>query len=148
MTSTRKMIVALPLVALMLAASMAVANHHAEKKAAESPKVIAVKFHADWCGSCKKIGPIVHDLSNKMDTAPVLFVTLDMTTQSSRRQAEFMASALGIGDLWAQYGGKTGMVLLFDAESRQIVGKFDKTMDIYKMGAELKNAIASASEDS
>ena len=44
-----------------------------ETKAPASPKIIALKFHADWCGFCKAMGPIFTDLQNKSDGKPVLF---------------------------------------------------------------------------
>ncbi len=113
---------------------------------AEAPKVIALKLHADWCGSCKAMGPVFTDLANKFDTEPVLFVTLDMTTQSQRKQAEYHAAALGIGDLWPTYGKKTGLILLIDAQSRKVVGTLNKTHDIKQMGSALKRAIADASD--
>lgn len=113
--------------------------------AADSPKVIAIKLHADWCGSCKAMGPVFTDLANKFDTAPALFVTFDMTTQSQRKQAEYHAAALGVGDLWPAYGKKTGLILLIDTQDRKVVGTLNKTHDIKQMGAALKQAIENAS---
>jgi len=38
-------------------------------------------FHADWCGFCKAMGPLLKDFQNKYDGTSVLFVTLDRTNR-------------------------------------------------------------------
>ncbi len=38
----------------------------------EGPKIIAIKFHADWCGYCKAMGPVFEELQAKYDRLPVL----------------------------------------------------------------------------
>ncbi len=144
MTTRKFALAALPVLAIALIATFSIAQSETKPKPADTPTIIAIKFHADWCGSCKTVSPIVNDLTNKLDTKPVLFVTLDMTTQSTRKQAEYLAASLGIGNIWPQYGKTTGKVLLFDAKTRQIVGKLDKTMDIKQMGAAINDAIAAA----
>jgi len=100
------------------------------------PDVVAVKFHADWCGSCKKMGPVFEDLGNKYDGRSVLFVTLDLTNTTTRTQAEYMAAALGFGDVYAENAG-TGFILLLDGDSRKQVAKLTADQDIKVMGAEL-----------
>jgi thiol-disulfide isomerase/thioredoxin len=42
-----------------------------------------MKFYADWCGSCKAMGPLLEDLQNKYDGKSVLFVSLDRTNRST-----------------------------------------------------------------
>ncbi|MEM7479840.1 MAG: thioredoxin family protein [Acidobacteriota bacterium] len=100
------------------------------------PKLVAVKFHADWCGSCKKMGPLFEDLSNKYDGKSVLFVTLDLTNGTTRAQAEFLAAALGFGDAYAAHPG-TGFVLLLDGATRKPLVKLTADQSIKEMGAEL-----------
>ena len=100
------------------------------------PDLLAVKFHADWCGSCKKMGSVFEDLRNKYDGRSVLFVTLDMTNGTTRSQAEYMAAALGFGDVFAQNAG-TGFILLLDGESRKQVAKLTADQDIKMMGKQL-----------
>ena len=138
--------VALPLLAVLLAAlavaAPAVAAPAVADKVPPSPKLLAVKFHADWCGSCKKMGPIFEDLRNKHDGTPVLFVTLDLTNGTTRAQAEMMASALGFGDVYAQ-NQKTGFILLLDGESRQQVARLTADQNIKAMGSELVRQLAS-----
>jgi len=102
-----------------------------------TPAVIAVKFHADWCGSCKAMGGVFEELQAKFDTKPVLYVTLDHTRDFNRQQSKFMAQSLGLDNVWAKYGGKTGFILLIDGKTREVLGTFKSTQTLKEMGAEL-----------
>lgn len=104
--------------------------------APSAPDIVAVKFHADWCGSCKRMGTVFEDLRNKYDGKPVLFVELDLTNGTTRTQAEFLAAALGFGDVYAQNQG-TGFILLLDGKSRQQLAKLTADQNIKAMGAEI-----------
>ncbi|MEM7583157.1 MAG: thioredoxin domain-containing protein [Acidobacteriota bacterium] len=111
-------------------------------EAPAKPDLLAVKFHADWCGSCKKMGTVFEDLRNKYDGKSVLFVTLDRTNTTTRSQAELMAAALGFGDVYAQNSG-TGFILLLDGKSQQQVAKLTADQNIKVMGAELVKQLES-----
>ena len=113
---------------------------------AETPAVIAVKFHADWCGSCKAMGPVFEELQAKYDTQPVLFVTLDHTREFNRRQSQYLAKSLGLHKIWAANGGKTGFILLIDGQSGEVVRKLTREHDIKKMGAALLESVQSAAK--
>ena len=63
-------------------------------EAGSQPKPIAVKFHADWCGACKAMGPVFTDLGNKLDGRLVLFVELDFTNATTRQSLKEMAAAI------------------------------------------------------
>ncbi|MEM6454711.1 MAG: thioredoxin domain-containing protein [Acidobacteriota bacterium] len=129
----------LPLLLLLLIAPVAlIADNHTP----DAPQVIAVKFHADWCGSCKKMGPVFEDLTNKYDGKPILFVELDLTNSTTRAQAELLASALGFGDVYAANQG-TGFILLLDGKSRQKLAKLTADQNIKAMGAELVKQLES-----
>ncbi|MEM9557824.1 MAG: thioredoxin domain-containing protein [Acidobacteriota bacterium] len=106
------------------------------------PEIMAVKFHADWCGSCKRMGPVFEDLRNKYDGKPVLFVELDLTNGTTRTQAEFLASALGFGDVYAQNQG-TGFILLLDGDSRKQLAKLTSDQDIKAMGKQIVEQLES-----
>lgn len=112
---------------------------------ATRPAIIAVKFHADWCGYCKAMGPVFEELQAKFDQEPVLFVQFDQTREFGRRQAAYMATALGLDSVWAEDGGKTGFVLLIDAESKQVIERLTHEQSLKQMGAALQNAVRSAS---
>lgn len=130
---------------IVVAAAALVSTSAAEPKkseeAAERAALIAVKFHADWCGSCKAMGSRFEDLRNKLDTEAVLFVTLDLTTQSSRKQAEYMTAALGLGGHWPTYGGKTGFILLIDPATNEVVEVLTKRHDLKQMVSAIDRAI-------
>ena len=110
------------------------------------PAIIAVKLHADWCGSCQKMGPAMTHLANKLDTQPILFVTLDRTTRSSRQQSDFMAVALGIDRALDQFEGKTGAIVVLDARTKRVVETLGAGQCVKQMGKRLKRAVGQVGE--
>jgi len=133
------------LIVSLVAATALALGAPQERPDVQRPAVIAIKFHADWCGSCKAMGSVFTDLADKYDTQPVLFVTLDQTTDSDRRQSEYLASALACEDIWREHGGKTGFVLLVDAANRQVLSTLTKDDDIKAMGSALVEAVQQVS---
>jgi len=108
-------------------------------------KVIAAKFHADWCGFCKQMGPVFEELQAKYDQQPVLFVELDQTRQFDRRQSAYLAREMGLEGVWERNGGKTGFVLLIDPASGQVVRRLTHDQGLKQMGAALQDAVSNAS---
>jgi len=112
---------------------------------ADAPKIIAVKFHADWCGYCKAMGPVFEELQAKFDREPVLYVTLDQTRDFNRKQSGYLAHAMGLDRVWNDNGGKTGFVLLIDPSTHQVVQKLTHEQNIKQMGAAIQEAVKAAS---
>ncbi len=110
----------------------------------EAPKVIAVKFHADWCGFCKTMGPAFEELQAKFDQEPVLYVEFDQTREFNRRQSAYLANTLGLQDAWKEDGGKTGFVLLIDANTKKVVQRLTHEQNLKQMGAALQDAVGKA----
>ncbi|MEM7249363.1 MAG: thioredoxin family protein [Acidobacteriota bacterium] len=110
-----------------------------------SPELLAVKFHADWCGSCKRMGTLFTDLENKHDGKPVLFVELDLTNQTTRHRARYLAGALGLDRAWREHGSKSGFVLLVDGKTRQPLRKLTSDQSVKQMSAAISEALASRS---
>lgn len=106
----------------------------------DGPEIIAVKFHADWCGYCKAMGPVFEELQAKYDQQPVLFVVFDQTREFNRRQSRYLADAMGLEDVWNEHGGKTGFVLLIDAETNKVIKRLGYERSLKEMGASLLDA--------
>lgn len=125
------------LTAALVLSLVAFPGYLAAEAAPAAPKIVAVKFHGDWCGSCRKMGSVFEDLRNKLDGSPVLFVELDLTNNTTRHQAELMAAALGVGKVYAANPG-TGFILLIDAKTKQVAKKLTADMTFKEMSAEIK----------
>ena len=106
----------------------------------EGPGLIAVKVHADWCGSCKQMGTAFEDLRNKFDGKPVLFVVLDRTNVTTTHQSALLASALSIGSVYEANPG-TGLILLLDGKTREVTEKLGSTLTFKQMSASLEQAL-------
>lgn len=87
---------------------------------ARAPKVIALNFYADWCPGCQSLKPKLEEVVRATADQSVLFVTLNQTNKDSH-QAEYMVASLGFGDMWKEHGGKTGYVLLINADTNKVV---------------------------
>jgi len=109
------------------------------------PQIIAVKFHADWCGYCKQMGSVFEEMQAKYDQQPVLYVTFDHTREFNRTQSRYMAHALDLDRIWKEHGGKTGFILLIDAETHEVVEKLTHDEGLKRMGAALQDAVQSVS---
>ncbi len=83
-------------------------------------QLVAVRLHADWCNRCPQIVPIFERVHREYGMKPVLLVTLDLTDDVHRRQAEQLADAIGI--MWVlDQGLKTGTIALVDREAKEIL---------------------------
>jgi thioredoxin 1 len=62
------------------------ANFEAEVLKSEGP--VLVDFSATWCGPCKKLDPIVHELASEFDgTLKVVHVDVDHAREVAARYA-------------------------------------------------------------
>ena len=108
------------------------------------PKVLAVKFHADWCGSCKTIEPRFRDLHDKFDGKQVAFVTLDVTNRTKSLQAEMLAARLELDHTWKRPEPDTGFILVIDAQSGAVRDKLTKKHCIKQMSSAIDDALGRA----
>ena len=83
-------------------------------------QLVAVRLHADWCNRCPQIVPVFERVHREYGMKPVLLVTLDLTDDVHRRQAEQLADAIGI--MWVlDQGFNTGTIALVDREAKEIL---------------------------
>ena len=128
--------------------SLAKAALEKQAEKAPEPEIIAVKFHADWCGSCTAMGPVFEELQAKYDQQPVLYTVFDHTREFDRRQSAYMADAFNLDDAWDEHGGSTGFVLLIDADTKKVVKRLSHERGLKEMGAALKESVKKASSRS
>jgi len=127
----------LPLVAVI---SLTLPVHADSGASIPGPQIVAVKFHGDWCGSCRKMGSAFIDLQNKLDGSPILFVQLDLTNNTTKHQAVLLASTLGLSKAYTENPG-TGFVLLIDAQSKKVVKRLTADMTFKQVAAEITTLI-------
>jgi len=97
----------------------------------QAPERIAALFYADWCGSCKVLDPKVKEARVELaEDAKTLFVTFDLTDDASKAQSAMLAEALGLGSVYKAHGGKTGFMLVVDAEDKSVLHKLTKTDEV------------------
>lgn len=89
---------------------------------AELPKVLAVEFYADWCAACKVLMPKIAEAKSDLQGKSLLFVRFDMTNDFTKEQALYLAGFAGLQDVYRKGGGKTGMVALVDAKTKNVLG--------------------------
>jgi len=110
-----------------------------KSKEIEAPKLMVVKFHADWCRICRAMGPVFEDLKNKMDGQNILFVKLDFTNNQTKHQANMLGAALGIAPILKKNYRRTGFILIIDPKTKKVLQKLTKDDDVYAMEAKIKS---------
>jgi len=116
------------------------AQAHASAEA-RSPEVLIVAFHADWCPACRALGPKMKEgVFPEIQGEPYLLVKLDLTERDSN-QAEYMLSALGLGNIWELYGRKTGFALVIDAQTKEVLHTLNASENPEAMVADIRSGI-------
>ena len=107
------------------------------------PAVYAVMMHADWCGACKALAPKVSQARENanLDGKGVLFVKLDLTNDKTKHQAAMMAAVLGITELYESNAGKTGFLLLINAESGEKIARITNKQDAESISVKITETI-------
>ena len=112
----------------------------------EQPDLIVARFHADWCGACKELAPKFDALKRAAADQPVLFVTLDLTSAGSRRQAGLLAGALGLDKAWDRSGMKTGQAMIVCGRYKEIIATVSAAEDHSTALQKLREALAMVPE--
>jgi len=101
-------------------------------KTESNADILLVKYHADWCGSCKALSPLLKELNGQLAGKKTKYVELDLTDDNTKSKATSMAAQLGISHLLAEKQ-KTGYVAIIDADSKKVLGKLTKTQSANEM---------------
>ena len=105
------------------------------------PALYVVKVHADWCGSCKALVPVLEEVRASLADKPVLFLELDVTDAKRTSQARLLAAALGIEEP-LKANNKTGLVLLIDPAKKAVVETLTRKNPAEEMTGKIKAHIA------
>lgn len=100
-------------------------------------KIAAIKFHADYCGACKKLEPKISELKSIFKNQGVVFVRFDFTDDESKKKTKALASTEGLESVLSSNKG-TGYIVLYDLKSKKIVGKLNNSQDVAEMEKEIK----------
>ena len=103
-----------------------------QAKSDTQAKILAVKFHADYCGACKALNKPLDDLATKLEGESVKFVKFDFTSDESKKKSEQMASELKVDDVYKKNDG-TGYVLLIDSESGETLATLTRKHSVDEM---------------
>jgi len=118
---------------------------HSDEGSTTKPAVYGVLFYADWCGSCKALEPKVAQAREeaKLDNQDILFVILDLTDDTTKHQASMMAATLGISNVYESNAGKTGFMLLLNAENGEKLAQLTKKMEPDGIAARIQETVKS-----
>lgn len=130
------------LFALLLMASPALAGT-VQVDGEGSPALYVVKVHADWCGSCKALAPVLEEVRETLAAESVLFLELDVTDEARTAQARLLTAALGIED-HLKANNKTGLVLLIDPSDKALLETLTRKNSAEEMVGKIEGHIAEA----
>lgn len=126
--------------ALLLMASPALAGT-VQVDGEGSPALYVVKVHADWCGSCKALAPVLEEVRETLASEPVLFLELDVTDEARTAQARLLTVALGIED-HLKANNKTGLVLLINPEDKALLETLTRKNSAGEMVGKIEGHLA------
>lgn len=106
-----------------------------------SAEVVAVRLYADWCKPSHVMQPRCSELKRTFATEDVLFIDLDVTDQNTRKQGEYLMSALGLEDIWTEHGSISGEMLIVDPKRKVVLATLTQEHDVPSMTSALNEAL-------
>ena len=105
-------------------------NNFISKNVQPPPMRILVKLYTDWCGPCKKLGPIMDEISLHPDTKDIIFTKFDAELMI-KGQCQFSAQLrdlFQISAVPAMFGFIDGKLVgnVFGADMKEITDLIDK----------------------
>lgn len=107
-------------------------------------EVVAVAMKADWCGACKQLEPKVMEAMDQVDGLPVKLVGADYTDRKNPATKSTL-SGLGLDNLEASNGGKTGLIYLVDADTGEVLDTIRNDKSAAQIAEAMRQAVAAAS---
>lgn len=92
--------------------------------------LVMVTFTSESCPICKRIEPALRkEVRPNFEARGGRSYTFDFTSSASSNEALGIAQELGMGEVFSQYAGRTGFVLLFRQSSPQSVTQISGERD-------------------
>lgn len=112
----------------------------------ESPaEVAALRFHADWCGSCQLLTPKWNEALDRLEDGLIQAETVDLTFTLGDRRAVEKRKVVAMGgaaeEVFDAFSGGTGYVILFERRTGRELGRIYATMTVDQMVMRVKNAV-------
>jgi len=140
------MLARLSLFAAVLLATSAMAAPVPPADHEDDPAIYAVVFAAEWCGKCKILEPkLMPVMQSMMDDENVQFVMLDFTDRETTATSAEIAASLDLAEIYDANKGKTGFVLLVDADSGEVLDQILSSDDTAGIRTKISGAVSSAS---
>ncbi len=109
----------------------------------ETPRLIAVRVRHDMCPVCQQLDPNFPSLIRQASGDSVLFVTLDLTNETTQQQSALLVGALSIEHMWTGDLSKLGSVTFIDGKSRRTISSI-QTVDTKQILTALRDAANSS----
>ncbi len=106
----------------------------------EPPGLIAVRIRHDLCPFCKAFDPQFPKLIRQTSDLAVLFVTLDLTSEATQKQAAMLVAAMGLESFWTGDLSKMGTITFVDPKTNKVLASVHQT-DAKKVEAALRKAL-------
>ena len=95
------------------------------------------------CPVCQELDPKFPNLIRQTGRDSVLFVTLDLTSETTQQQSALLVGALGIEHVWTGDLSKLGSVTFVDGKSKRIISSI-LTVDTKQILTALREAADSS----
>ena len=60
----------------------------------ESSKIVLLDFYADWCGPCKMLSPVIHEIADEREDILVAKINVDENPELSQKFGVFSIPSL------------------------------------------------------
>ena len=105
-------------------------NNFKAKNMQPPPMRIFLKLHTEWCGPCKKIGPILDEISLSTDVKDIIFMQFDadLMIKGQDPHSKELSKLLKVGAVPAMFGFIDGKLVgnVMGADINEITGLLNK----------------------
>jgi hypothetical protein len=133
----------LPSIVATLILALSALPLQAQEQSTETPKIIGLLMYSDTCASCKVLEPKLNAIKKDFTGQPILFTRVDQSNDFTKHQSVLYSSLLGVQQIYAEQGGKTGYMLLIDTKDKKVLGKLIKTQSEAELKATIESALKS-----